>query len=120
MNGYHYVILNGYSDSESLRERRPNFWMDGKIETGRDLDEPGAHVKYHNTNSIGICLIGKNCFTFQQFISLQRLLTELQAKFPAARLKGHYELLSKERRIKTCPNIDMNWLRGALYGNFSA
>lgn len=39
--GYHYVIL-----------------LDGTIELGRPLETPGAHVKNHNSKSIGICYIG--------------------------------------------------------------
>jgi N-acetylmuramoyl-L-alanine amidase len=39
--GYHYVVL-----------------LDGTIEYGRSIYEPGAHVKGMNKNSIGICYIG--------------------------------------------------------------
>ena len=39
--GYHYVVL-----------------LDGTIEYGRSVYEPGAHVKGMNKNSIGICYIG--------------------------------------------------------------
>lgn len=39
--GYHYVI------------RR-----DGTIEDGRPIERPGAHVKGHNSNSIGIAWVG--------------------------------------------------------------
>jgi len=38
--GYHYVI------------RRC-----GLIETGRDESTPGAHVRGHNTGSIGVCMV---------------------------------------------------------------
>ncbi|EGP03147.1 N-acetyl-anhydromuranmyl-L-alanine amidase [Pasteurella multocida subsp. gallicida str. Anand1_poultry] len=39
--GYHYVIDT-----------------DGTVETGRKVGEVGAHVKGHNQQSIGICLVG--------------------------------------------------------------
>lgn len=39
--GYHYVI------------RR-----DGTVEEGRSIKKPGAHVKGHNSDTIGICLVG--------------------------------------------------------------
>lgn len=39
--GYHYVID-----------------VDGMVETGRQIGEVGAHVKGHNTGSVGICLVG--------------------------------------------------------------
>ncbi|VEI47016.1 Uncharacterised protein [Actinobacillus equuli] len=32
--------------------------IDGSVETGRQVGEIGAHVKGHNSNSVGICLIG--------------------------------------------------------------
>jgi len=31
---------------------------DGTIERGRDIEAPGAHVKGHNSESIGICYAG--------------------------------------------------------------
>lgn len=39
--GYHYVID-----------------LDGTIEKGRPIEKVGAHVKGHNSNSIGVCYIG--------------------------------------------------------------
>ena len=39
--GYHYVI------------RR-----DGRIESGRPVEQAGAHASGYNANSIGICLVG--------------------------------------------------------------
>ena len=39
--GYHYVVL-----------------MDGTIETGRMVDQCGAHTRGHNCESIGVCYIG--------------------------------------------------------------
>ena len=39
--GYHFVIDT-----------------DGTVETGRKEGETGAHVKGHNLNSLGICLVG--------------------------------------------------------------
>ena len=39
--GYHYVIKR-----------------DGTVETGRELEEVGAHAKGHNAISVGICMVG--------------------------------------------------------------
>lgn len=60
--GYHYVI------------RR-----DGTLEVGRPIELPGAHVRGHNKNSVGICLVGgtdsllnsEMNFTFNQFDTLR-------------------------------------------------
>ena len=110
MIGYHYVILNGYTNKQCYIEKRPEFQFDGHIETGRSNEDIGAHARNHNRNSIGICLIGRRQFTGLQFGSLKRLIAEIQQQHPQVRLIGHYEL----DNAKTCPNIDMDWLRGML------
>ena len=112
--GYHFVILNGYPDVESYNLKRPKFWLDGVVEAGRLPDKIGAHVRGRNRNSIGICLIGMRQFTHQQYESLVRLFGEIRNDFPRVRLFGHYELLHKSDPPKTCPNIDMDWLRGMM------
>ncbi len=55
--GYHYVID-----------------IDGRIETGRAVDEPGAHAAGFNGESIGICLVGTARYTRAQWLALQYLL----------------------------------------------
>jgi len=112
--GYHYVILNAYPNAEAVRLHRPAFWRDGVVETGRDVAEIGAHVLGHNTRSIGVCLIGRSMFTQMQYQSLAELLADLRERFPAAKLFGHSELIGAGQPLKTCPNIDMDWLRGML------
>jgi len=110
MIGYHYVILNGYTTEHSFIEKRPEFQFDGHVEAGRSSQRIGAHARGYNKNSIGICLIGRRRFTGLQFGSLMRLIVEIQQQHPQARIVGHYEL----DNAKTCPNIDMDWLRGLL------
>lgn len=112
--GYHYVIMNAYPDRDSFRERRPVFRRDGCVRSGRGETEVGAHVRGHNCNSIGICLIGRDSFTAAQFSTLKGLIANLKTKYPDAEVVGHYELLSTESSGKTCPNIDMEWLRNLL------
>ncbi len=109
--GYHYVIGNAYPTSNSYKFQLPEFWNDGKIEEGRAIEIAGAHARGFNRTSIGICLIGKRCFSFQQFESLKTKLDELSESFPEIQLYGHYELNTLKGKSKTCPNIDMNWLR---------
>jgi len=86
--GYHYVILE-----------------DGTIQVGRDLNKSGAHAKGHNSNSIGICLIGKDTFTEKQFDSLSYLTKGLKYQFSiySKNIVGHYKVSSK-----TCPNFDVD------------
>jgi N-acetylmuramoyl-L-alanine amidase len=66
--GYHYVIGNG------------TWSPDGFVETGRPAGAAGAHARGHNSDSIGICLVGnfENWDpTPAQIESLSSLLLEL-------------------------------------------
>lgn len=112
--GYHFVILNGYPNSESVRTGRPQFWRDGEVQSGRPLEETGAHVKGGNTGSIGICLIGKDQFTAAQFASLARLINDLTGQMGELAVSGHYEVQSPGDPPKICPNMDMEWIRELL------
>lgn len=108
--GYHYVILNGYPNEISWRNKIVFLEDDGKTESGRSIDQPGAHVKGHNESSIGICLIGKRQFTSRQIESLIDTIDELKVLFGDVEIRGHHELDKK----KTCPNLDMIWLRSLV------
>ena len=106
--GYNYVITNGCKVNKNDFDLR----YDGKIEEGRPINEVPAHVKGHNSHSIGICLIGNHHFTKKQFTQLKGLLLDLMDKHEVAldRVVGHYELDSG----KTCPNFDMDTVRNEL------
>lgn len=101
--GYHFVILNGCRSAHS----DPASILDGKIETGRPVEQIGAHCIEENHNSIGICLIGENRFTDKQFKSLDSLLSDLMKKYniPIENVRGHYETDSGKKQGKTCPNF---------------
>lgn len=91
--GYHYVIC-----------------LDGAIQSGRSLDQIGAHCTGHNKNSIGICYIGglgedgkpKDTRTTQQKAALYNLLIKLKQKFPDATIHGHNEFANK-----ACPSFNV-------------
>ena len=100
--GYHYVITNGVN--EYCRPYKES--EDGIIEEGRPLEISGAHVKGHNKDSVGICLIGKHHFTGKQlYDALPTLLRLLTATYSLSinDVYGHNELDSK----KTCPNFSV-------------
>jgi N-acetyl-anhydromuramyl-L-alanine amidase AmpD len=104
--GYHFIVQNGYPyylEHQSI--------LDGMIESGRPVKEIGAHVRGHNQNSIGICLIGKpGHFTHKQLgHSLRALFLSLLQEFnlSTADIYGHYEFDSK----KTCPGLNMDAFR---------
>lgn len=90
--GYHYVI-----------RRR------GTVEAGRPVKTIGAHCLGQNRASIGICLIGNDKFSTDQYDSLKFLIKRLSSIYSlsTADIYGHYEFTDK----KTCPNIDMSLLR---------
>lgn len=105
--GYHYVI-----------------YLNGAIATGRHLDEVGAHVAGANSKTIGICLVGTDKFTAEQWASLRTLIGQLKAKWPAAKICGHRDyspdkngngIVEPWEWLKTCPGFDVaTWLSGDL------
>lgn len=124
--GYHFVID-----------------IDGKVMTGRSVDEVGAHAANYNAQSIGICLIGgverDAQYTPAQWASL-RDLVKSQAEqqtvplSPPMRAKdgvglaggvcGHRDVSPDTNRdgkvtpgewLKTCPGFDVAaWLERGL------
>lgn len=96
--GYHHVI------------RR-----DGSVEPGRPIERAGAHVKGHNSHSIGVCMVGgvddsnkpESNFTDAQWKSLSTLIGQLEGEYPTASIKGHHDLYAG----KACPSFDVGaWL----------
>ncbi|MBN2788653.1 MAG: N-acetylmuramoyl-L-alanine amidase [Candidatus Delongbacteria bacterium] len=112
--GYHFIILNSYPLKKQWYEKKPDFNSDGKVEKGRPVQLIGAHTRLHNDNSIGICLVGDRTFTSKQFTSLKKLVNKLKKQFKIKTIKGHYEFDTGQEQGKTCPNIDMDWLRNLL------
>ncbi|MGI9277950.1 MAG: N-acetylmuramoyl-L-alanine amidase [Endozoicomonas sp.] len=99
--GYHYVITR-----------------DGSIQPGRPLDKVGAHVRGHNHNSVGICLVGgmgtrgqpEPNYTPEQYTALSILLPGLQTLYPEATVQGHRDFPGVD---KDCPCFDVvEWLAG--------
>ena len=91
--GYHFVV------------RR-----DGTVETGRPVEQVGAHCQYHNKYSIGICYEGglddagkpADTRTPKQKLALRKLLNQLHVQFPKALVVGHHDL----NPMKECPCFD--------------
>lgn len=104
--GYHYVVK-----------------LDGTIEKGRKEEEIGAHVKYHNRNTIGICYVGgldkdmkpKDTRTEAQKSSLLSLIKGLKKRYPDAIILGHRDYSEDKNKngiiepfewSKACPCFD--------------
>jgi N-acetylmuramoyl-L-alanine amidase len=77
----------------------------GQIENGRPEYWVGAHIYGKNKKSLGVCLIGRDKFTENQFISLKETISNWKAKYPKAIIMGHKDAIKTE---KTCPNFDVN------------
>ncbi len=97
--GYHFVI-----------------GIDGRVGTGRAVGEQGAHVRGHNKNSVGICLVGTDAFTLEQWDALYTLINKLSQQYPEATLHGHRDFspdldgdgtVEPHEFIKTCPGFDV-------------
>lgn len=82
----------------------------GALEFGRHFDDSGAHVRGHNSNSVGVCLAGginadgqpENNFTPEQFRTLRKVLEMLECAYPQAVIVGHRDLYE----YKDCPCFD--------------
>ena len=101
--GYHYVIRRS-----------------GRLEKGRAEDLAGAHVRGHNYDTVGICLVGgvdgqdepQQNFTVDQFATLLKLLVTLKKRYPTAHIRGHRDFPGVD---KACPCFNTHaWWNGAI------
>lgn len=92
--GYHFVI-----------------YRDGSVHQGRPVEQAGAHVTGHNSDSIGICYIGgcaadgrtpKDTRTEAQRRSIVKLVRGLKARYPMATVHGHNQFAAK-----ACPSFNV-------------
>lgn len=122
--GYHYVI-----------------GIDGVIETGRGLEEIGAHVQGSNAKSIGICLIGTDQFSQAQWMALRACLINTASKIlgriimtadsmlksfndVGISIKGHRDyspdlngdgIIQRTEWFKICPGFSVaEWIKGGM------
>lgn len=100
--GYHYVVARN-----------------GAVLPGRPIEQVGAHVKGHNTGTIGVCLIGGHGsaetdqfldnFTREQELALRSLISELRRRYPAIeKVSGHNQYAAK-----ACPGFNVPLWYGA-------
>ena len=105
--GYHFVI-----------------YTNGVVVAGRAQEEVGAHVAGSNQKSIGLCMIGTDRFTPEQWESLASAVRLLRKRYPEARVVGHRDLSPDQNRngvvesfewLKTCPGFDVAaWLESGM------
>lgn len=90
--GYHYVVR-----------------LDGTVERGRAISQPGAHCKGHNAHSVGVAYIGgldaegkpADTRTMAQREALLKLLVNL-TRIYRCRIHGHHDY----NKSKSCPCFD--------------
>lgn len=89
--GYHFVIRT-----------------DGVLESGRSLEEVGAHARKFNSSSVGICLIGTDAFTEAQWTTAKSLILTLHDSLPKlSKIIGHRAV----NEHKTCPGFEVRaWM----------
>lgn len=109
-----------YTVADVDRWHRANGWdgigyhwlvyLDGSVHAGRPEAKAGAHCKGHNAHAIGVCYVGglasdghtpKDTRTEAQRAALLRLLKELRARYPSAKVYGHRDFAAK-----ACPSFD--------------
>ena len=107
--GYHAVI-------------RRDGTLQGAEDGCRRMDRVGAHCHGYNRRSVGVCLVGgvdeagepENNFTPEQFVTLGRVVVDLQRKFPGAVVCGHRDIPGV---TKACPSFDVaEWLAESAAG----
>ncbi len=108
--GYHAVVLNGYV----FGSRQYAGVFDGQAQPGRPAGTPGAHALGYNSNSLGVCMIGRDNFSLNQLFVTRRVIQDWMRLYdiPIERVIGHYEVA----RSKTCPNIGGDLLRSYVAG----
>lgn len=117
-------LAKGWSDiGYALVIRR-----DGTIEPGRALDAIGAHVAGHNSDSVGICMVGgldaegkpfasrPDLFTPAQWDSARVVYELMRRMYSHAEHLGHRDLspdlngdgkIAQGEWLKTCPGFDV-------------
>ena len=126
--GYHGVVLNGFLTREDFGAGRRIGWLEGGFEVGRVWDgdgfleqsEVGAHAYGMNRTSLGLCLIGENGhFTLKQLETALDVTRRWMPQFGVhvSHVIGHYEIgrfYSELATDKTCPDLDMDFVRNAI------
>ena len=105
-------------DRMHRKERDPPFLMvgyhhviegSGEIRAGRPMDWIGAHAPPHNSDSIGVCVVGDNTnledrWTQAQWRSLYHYVKACLVLWPYLKVRGHRDIGSTATE---CPGLDI-------------
>jgi N-acetylmuramoyl-L-alanine amidase len=104
------TIRKWHVDERGWKDIGYHYFIDkrGDVYPGRSEDTTGAHVRGHNSGSLGICLSGRELFTSDQFHSLEKLLKDICERHNLEKkdILGHCDLDAG----KSCPNFDIHSL----------
>lgn len=105
--GYHWVVGIG-----------------GTLMRGRPETAIGAHAKGHNAHSVGVCMVGTDRFTMEQWATLRQCVEDLLERYPGARVIGHRDTspdldgdgqVEPHEWIKVCPGFNVSeWLANGM------
>lgn len=85
--------------------------LNGSVQSGRAFAEIGSHCHGYNQYSLGYCLIGRDKYTWAQWIALAKWVKRQQVKYPEVKVIGHNEVNSR----KSCPGFDVQaWLANGM------
>lgn len=98
--------------------------INGHAECGRYELETGAHCIGHNTDGIGICMVGTDRFSPEQWATLKYQVQIYRQRYPGIVVLGHRDTspdtnhngrVDPQEWLKTCPGFDVAaWLAGDM------
>jgi len=98
--------------------------IDGVAECGRYELETGAHCIGYNTNGIGICMVGTDAFSLEQWATLKSQVEIFKKRYPGITVMGHRDTspdnnhndrVDPQEWLKICPGFDVaTWLAGGM------
>jgi len=89
----------------------------GEVELGRAEEVAGAHAAGRNAKSIGVAMVGGKArdneqatnFSVSQWHALEKLVTDLVERYPAAEVIGHNDCSAK-----ACPTFNVKAWWGSI------
>lgn len=98
--------------------------IDGTAECGRYELETGAHAVGYNTNGIGVCMVGTDAFSLEQWATLKAQVEIFKERYPGLKVMGHRDTspdtdhngrVDPQEWLKTCPGFSVaDWLANGM------
>lgn len=98
--------------------------VNGVAECGRHELETGAHCINYNTRGIGICMVGTDAFSLDQWATLKKQVEIFKKRYPGIIVMGHRDTspdkdgdgrVDPQEWLKICPGFDVAmWLDAGM------